>query len=59
MVLVASYIVVAFYLYSTSVSIATPIRVYYRFLLYIVLLVYKEPLYFILIVLYMDPKCFY
>ena len=57
--LVASCVVAAFHLYSASVSLATPIRVYYCFLLYIVLLVYKEPLYFILMVLYTDPKCFY
>ena len=56
--LVTSYTVAALYLYSTSVLLAIPIGVYYGFPLYIVLLVYKEPLYLILIVLYAVLKRF-
>jgi len=57
-VLVASYAVTALYLHSTGVPLAIPIGVYYNFLFYIVLLVYKEPLYFILMVLYIVSKRF-
>ena len=56
--LVTSYTVVALYLYSTYVPLATLIGVYYGFPLYTVLLVYKEFLYLIFIVLYTVFKRF-
>jgi len=56
--LVTSYIVAALRLHSTGVPLATPIGVYYGFLLSIILLVYKEPLYLIFTVLYAAPKRF-
>ena len=48
--------VTAFRLRFAGVSPATPTGVHCSFLLYMVLLVYKEPLYFILIVLCIVPE---
>ena len=56
--LVASYVVMALYLYFADVLLATPIEFYYSFLLYKVLLVYKEALYLIFVVPCIGPKRF-
>jgi len=57
-VLVTFYIMAALYLHSAGVLLAALIGVYYSFLLYIVLLIYKETLYLIFMVLYTFPKRF-
>ena len=56
--LVASYIMAALYLYFARVLLAIFIGVYYSFLLYIIFLVYKKPLYFIFTVLYIVKKLY-
>ena len=56
--LVTSCAVVVLCLRSASVPLATPLRFYCGFPLYTILLVYKEPLYLILLVLYTVPKHF-
>jgi len=58
MVLVTSYTAIAFYLYFAGVLLAIPIGVYYNFLFYIILLIYKKVLYFIFTVLCAVSKRF-